>query len=59
MVLPVRAQSRRMKSKISVEVATVERGLRVVFFWRMAMAGAMPSMSSTAGFSMRSRNWRA
>ena len=34
---------------ISVEVATVERGLRVVFFWRMAMAGAMPSISSTVG----------
>ncbi len=43
----------------SVEVATVERGLRVVFFWRMATAGAMPSISSTSGFSMRSRNWRA
>jgi hypothetical protein len=42
-----------------VEVATVERGFRLVFFWRMAMAGAMPSISSTAGFSMRSRNWRA
>ena len=25
-------------------VATVERGLRVVFFWRMAMAGAMPEI---------------
>ena len=42
--------------EISVAVATVERGLRVEFFCRMAMAGAMPSISSTAGFSMRSRN---
>jgi hypothetical protein len=42
-----------------VDVATVERGLRVVFFCRMATAGAMPSMSSTSGFSIRSRNCRA
>ena len=41
------------------EVATVDRGLRVVFFWRMAMGGAMPDISSTSGFSMRSRNCRA
>jgi len=33
--------------------------LRVVFFCRMATAGAIPSISSTAGFSIRSRNWRA
>jgi hypothetical protein len=40
-------------------VPTVERGLRMLFFCRMAMAGEMPSMASTSGFSMRSRNWRA
>ncbi len=34
-------------------------GLRVWFFWRMATAGAMPSIRSTSGFSMRSRNCRA
>jgi hypothetical protein len=58
-VCPMRANSSRKKSKHSVDVATVERGLRVVFFWRMATAGAIPSISSTSGFSMRSRNCRA
>jgi hypothetical protein len=42
-----------------VAVATVERGLRVEFFCLMAIAGAMPEISSTSGFSMRSRNCRA
>ena len=37
----------------------VDRGLRTVFFCRIAIAGAMPSMRSTSGFSMRSRNCRA
>jgi hypothetical protein len=37
----------------------VERGLRTLFFCRMAIDGAMPSMRSTSGFSIRSRNWRA
>jgi len=41
------------------DVATVERGLRVEFFCLMAMAGARPSITSTSGFSMRSRNCRA
>jgi hypothetical protein len=35
---------------ISVVVPTVERGLRTLFFWRMAIAGQMPSMRSTSGF---------
>jgi hypothetical protein len=34
-------------------VATVERGFLVVFFWRIATAGAMPSIVSASGFSMR------
>ena len=34
-----------------VVVPTVDRGLRMVFFWRIAMAGQMPSMRSTSGFS--------
>jgi hypothetical protein len=41
------------------DVPTVDRGLRTEFFWRMAMDGQMPSMPSTSGFSIRSRNWRA
>ena len=40
-------------------VPTVERGFLMLFFWRMAIAGEMPSMASTSGFSMRSRNCRA
>ena len=45
--------------RIPMPGADLQRGLRVVFFCLMAMAGARPSMSSTSGFSMRSRNWRA
>ncbi|MEZ5287366.1 MAG: hypothetical protein R2712_21705 [Vicinamibacterales bacterium] len=40
-------------------VPTVDRGFRTEFFWRMAIDGQMPSMLSTSGFSIRSRNWRA
>ena len=58
-VRPTRANSTRRWSWISVAVATVERGLRDGVRWRMATAGQMPSIPSTAGFSMRSRNWRA
>jgi hypothetical protein len=32
-----------------VVVPTVERGLRMLFFCRMAMAGQMPSMPSNSG----------
>jgi hypothetical protein len=31
----------------------------MLFFWRIAIAGQMPSIESTSGFSIRSRNWRA
>jgi len=31
----------------------------MLFFWRIAIAGEMPSIRSTSGFSIRSRNWRA
>ena len=40
-------------------VPTVEREVRTGFVWSMAMAGGIPSMRSTRGRSMRSRNWRA
>jgi len=39
----------------SVVVPTVDRGLRMAFFCRIAIAGQMPSMASTSGFSIRSR----
>ena len=42
-----------------VVVPTVDRGLRTLFFCLIAIAGAMPSIRSTSGFSIRSRNWRA
>jgi hypothetical protein len=40
-------------------VPTVERGLRPVVFWSMAMAGDRPSMTSTSGLSSCPRNCRA
>jgi hypothetical protein len=40
-------------------VPTVERGLRLVVFWSMEMAGLRPSMWSTSGFFIWPRNWRA
>jgi hypothetical protein len=39
--------------------STVERGLRLVVFCSMEMAGDRPSMESTSGRSIWSRNWRA
>ena len=48
----------RMRPDAQAE-ADIERGLRVVFFCRMAIPGAIPSISSTSGFSIRSRNCRA
>ena len=56
---PARAKSSRRWSWISVAVATVERGLRESVRWRIAIAGQIPETSSTRGFSIRSRNWRA
>ena len=43
----------------SVIVPTVLRELRTGLVWSMAIAGRMPSILSTWGLSMRSRNWRA
>jgi hypothetical protein len=43
----------------SVIVPTVEREVLTGLVWSMAMAGGMPSMRSTFGLSMRSRNCRA
>jgi hypothetical protein len=42
-----------------VTVPTVERGLEPVVFCSMAMAGDRPSIRSTSGFSICSRNCRA
>jgi hypothetical protein len=40
-------------------VPTVERDVFVGFFCSIATAGESPSIESTSGFSMRSRNCRA
>ncbi len=37
----------------------VERGFEPAPFCSMAIAGQMPSMASTSGFSIWPRNWRA
>jgi hypothetical protein len=42
-----------------VTVPTVERGLREVVFCSIEMAGERPSIESTSGFCIISRNWRA
>ena len=54
-----RANSSLRWSLSSVIVPTVERDERTGLVWSMAMAGGTPSTRSTAGLSMRSRNWRA
>jgi len=54
-----RANSSLRWSLISVIVPTVLREVRTGLVWSMAMAGGTPSIRSTAGRSMRSRNWRA
>ena len=41
-VRPMRAYNNRRYSYISVEVPTVERGLRLLTFCSMAMAGGIP-----------------
>ena len=46
-------------SLISVIVPTVERELRTGLVWSIAIAGGTPSTLSTAGRSIRSKNWRA
>jgi len=40
-------------------VPTVEREVFTGRRWSIAIAGRMPVMRSTCGFSIRSRNWRA
>jgi hypothetical protein len=42
-----------------VTVPTVERGFLLTDFCSMEMAGESPSIASTSGFSICSRNWRA
>jgi len=37
----------------------VERGFLLVVFCSIEMAGERPSIESTSGFSICSRNWRA
>ena len=39
--------------------STVERGLEAVVFCSIEIAGDNPSIRSTSGFSICSRNWRA
>ena len=46
-------------SASSVIVPTVEREVRTGLVWSIAIAGGTPSIRSTCGLSMRSRNWRA
>ena len=57
--LAARANKSLKWSFSSVIVPTVERLLRTGLVWSMAMAGGTPSTASTAGRSMRSKNWRA
>jgi len=42
-----------------VTVPTVERGFFEVVFCSMEIAGDSPSIWSTSGFCIISRNWRA
>ena len=56
---PRRANNNFRWSFSSVMVPTVERELRTGLVWSIAIAGGTPSTLSTAGLSMRSRNWRA
>jgi hypothetical protein len=55
----VRANSSLRWSLTSVIVPTVEREVRTGLVWSIAIAGGTPSMRSTLGLSIRSRNWRA
>jgi hypothetical protein len=54
-----RAYSSFRWSFSSVIVPTVERDVRTGLVWSIAIAGGMPSIASTCGLSIRSRNWRA
>ena len=55
---PILANSSFRWSCSSVIVPTVERDVLTELPWLMAIAGRMPSMRSTCGLSMRSRNCR-
>src|SRR5437016_3705414 len=57
-VSPQYVMNRRIWSASSVAVATVDRAFFTEFFCSIAMAGRIPSISSTSGRSMRSRNCR-
>lgn len=51
--------SKKEAGERAVTVPTVERGLWLVVFWSMEMAGDRPVISSTSGLSIRPRNIRA
>ena len=55
-VCPILAYTSLRKSKISVVVATVDLGFRIFTFCSMAMAGGIPSISSTSGLFILPRN---
>ena len=52
------ASLRATCARLGAAAATVERVLRMLFTCSMAIAGGMPSMLSTFGLSMRSKNCR-
>ena len=52
----MRAKRSLRYSYISVVVPTVERGLRLMTFCSMAIAGGMPLMKSHSGLFLRPRN---
>ena len=52
-------QRRYVESLSAYARQFLEREVLVGFFCSMATAGERPSIMSTSGFSMRSRNWRA
>jgi hypothetical protein len=58
-VAPIFAKSIRRKSRISVEVPTVDRALRTELRCSSAIAGGMLPMWSASGRSSRLRNCRA
>ena len=55
-VWPILANSKRRYSYISVDVPTVERGLRLFTFCSMAIAGGMPFMKSHSGLFILPKN---
>ena len=55
-VLPILANNNFKKSYISVVVPTVDLGFFVIVFCSIAIAGHIPLISSTSGFSIFPRN---